>query len=168
MTGLPAALMIALAVLALAALVFALWPRQRRPLAVLDGSNVMHWKDGKPRLETLAEVLRHVEARGYDAGIIFDANAGHLLAGRYMHDHHFRKALNLRGDRVMVVPKGQQADPFLLRYASANRAVIVSNDRFRDRIADHPDLAQPGRIIRGGWRDGALWLDLPQNAQGRR
>jgi hypothetical protein len=135
--------------------------RPGRGFVVIDGSNVMHWRDSTPGLDPVIAALRLLESRGYQAGVIFDANAGHLLAGRYLHDHHFHRLLGISEDRVMVVPKGTQADPFLLSFATDMRAIIVSNDRFRDRIAGYPDLSQPGRLIRGGWRDGALWLDLP-------
>lgn len=135
--------------------------RPGRGFAVIDGSNVMHWRDGTPGLDPVIATLRLLDRGGYRAGVIFDANAGHLLAGRYLHDHHFQRLLGIDEDRVMVVPRGTQADPFLLTYARDHGAIIVSNDRFRDRIAGYPDLLQPGRLIRGGWRDGAVWLDLP-------
>ncbi|WP_112311892.1 NYN domain-containing protein [Pseudogemmobacter bohemicus] len=139
--------------------------RQRqRPLAVLDGSNVMHWKDGKPQIDTVIGVLRLLDRLGYESGVVFDANAGYLLADRYMNADEFRKQLGLTGSRVLVVPKGEQADPFLLRFASKSNAVIVSNDRFRDRIADFPLMAGPGRLVRGGCRQDGLWLDLPAAA----
>lgn len=151
----------------LAALVLALWPalwlwrRQRRPLAVIDGSNVMFWKTGTPTLESVAEVIAAVEAAGYAAGVIFDANAGYRLRGAYLSDRALGRTLGLRRDRVLVVPRGTQADPFLLDFAQKARAIIISNDRFRDRIGSYPDLAQPGRRVRGGWHAGRLVLDLP-------
>ncbi|MEZ5796019.1 MAG: hypothetical protein R3D63_00065 [Paracoccaceae bacterium] len=132
-----------------------------RPLAVIDGSNVMYWQDKTPRLQPLAAVLAELGRRGYQTGVVFDANAGYLLAGRYLDDHALGKALGIGQDRVMVVPKGVQADPYLLDYARQSGAIIISADRFRDRLAGYPELSQPGRIVRGGYRDGALWLDLP-------
>ena len=35
---------------------------------VVDGSNVMHWKDETPRLATLNEVLSFLQVRGYNPG----------------------------------------------------------------------------------------------------
>ena len=43
----------------------------------------MYWRDNTPRLDTLREVLSELAARGYAPGIVFDANAGYLLSGRY-------------------------------------------------------------------------------------
>lgn len=135
--------------------------RRRRPLAVVDGSNVMHWQDNTPRIATVAEAVRALERMGYDVGVIFDANAGYRIVGHYLNESALKRLLGLRGDRVLVVPKGEQADPWLLSYARKTGAVIVSNDRFRDRLAEFPEIAEPGRLIRGGHRDGGLWLDVP-------
>lgn len=160
LTAAALALAVLLVLLVLLALRLWRWLR-RRPFAVIDGSNVMFWKTGQPALESVAEVLAALDTAGYDCGVIFDANVGYRLKGRFLHEARLRKALRLRGDRVMVVPKGTQADPYLLDFAQKMKAVIVSNDRFRDRIAGYPDLARPGRLVRGGWRNGGLWLDLP-------
>jgi hypothetical protein len=140
--------------------------RKRRPQRdkakwiVIDGSNVMYWHGGVPKLETVQEVLRRLEALGYAPGVMFDANAGHLLEGRYLHDYAFGKRLGLPPERVMVVPKGVQADGFILTEARDLAARIVTNDRFRDWVGDYPEVATPGYLIIGGYRDGVLWLDL--------
>lgn len=132
-----------------------------RPLAVVDGSNVMHWRDNTPQVEPVVDVLNELDRHGYDAGVIFDANAGYKLTGRYVHDRQFGAMLGIETERVLVVPKGTQADPFLLTHANDTGAIVISNDRFRDRIADYPALNQPGRLVRGGWRDGKVWLEMP-------
>lgn len=134
----------------------------KKPLAVIVGSNVMHWQESTPQLEPVIAVVRLLERQGYRAGVIFDANAGYRLQDRYMDDDVLGRRLGLPEDRVLVVPKGQQADPFLLTYARDSGAIVISNDRFRDRIAEYPELAAPGRLVRGGWRDGRVWLDLPE------
>ncbi|WP_395541586.1 hypothetical protein [Neotabrizicola sp. sgz301269] len=136
-------------------------PKQTLPLAVLDGSNVMHWGGDKPDLATVAAVMRLAEARGYVVGVIFDANAGYLLVGRYLHEAALARALGVKTDAVFVVPKGRQADPYLLDHARATGAILVSNDRFRDLIADYPELAVPGRRVPGGVSEGKVWVNLP-------
>lgn len=127
---------------------------------VIDGSNVMHWKDGAPAIETVQAVVRHVTAQGFTPGVMFDANAGYLIAGKYQHDHAFGRMLGLPENRVMVVPKGEPADPAILRAARDLGAQVVSNDRFRDWGEQFPEVRTPGHVIRGGYRDGQLWLDL--------
>ena len=120
----------------------------------------MHWKDGVPQLETVRKVLFCLQRNGYSPGVIFDANAGYLISGSYMHDGHLAKALGLPRDRVMVVPKGTPADPAILMAARDLGARIVSNDRYRDWEVDHPEISQPGYLIRGAFRGGQVSLDL--------
>ncbi|WP_246043909.1 NYN domain-containing protein [Ruegeria sediminis] len=127
---------------------------------VVDGSNVMHWRDGTPQIETVKETVNQISALGYTPGVVFDANAGHLLSGRYQHDGAFAKFLGLPEERVMVVPKGTPADPAILTAARDLGAQIVTNDRFRDWVGQFPEIHQPGHLIRGGYRSGELWLDV--------
>lgn len=127
---------------------------------VIDGSNVMHWLDGTPQLAPLTDTIGELTALGFTPGVVFDANAGHLLAGRYLHDRAFGQLLGLPPDRVFVVPKGTQADPFLLTAVRDLGARIVTNDRFRDWAEGFPEVPRPGHLVRGGYRDGRLALDL--------
>jgi hypothetical protein len=136
-------------------------PQRALPLAVLDGSNVMYWGSGKPDLAMVAAVMRLAATRGYDVGVIFDANAGHLVADRYLNEAEFARVLGVRADAVFVAPKGRQADPYLLEHARKSGAILISNDRFRDRIAEYPELAVPGRRVPGGVSEGRVWVNLP-------
>ncbi len=135
--------------------------RMRRPRwVVVDGSNVMHWKDGTPQIETLREVVERLTELGFAPGVVFDANAGYKISGRYQHDRALGKLLGLPEERILVVAKGTPADPKVLAAARDLGARIVSNDRFRDWAEAHPEVSEPGYLIRGGYRDGALWLDV--------
>ncbi|MEO6300669.1 MAG: hypothetical protein ABIV25_01845 [Paracoccaceae bacterium] len=127
---------------------------------VIDGSNVMHWKDGTPQIDTLREVVQRLTALGFTPGVVFDANAGYKISGRYRHDWAFGKLLGLPEDRIMVVAKGTPADAKVLEAARGLGARVVTNDRYRDWADDHPEVLKPGYLIRGGYRDGALWLDV--------
>lgn len=129
------------------------------PQVVIDGSNVMHWNGEVPRLDPLREVIASLQQNGYQPGVIFDANAGYKLTDRYLDDRHFAKLLNLPGDRVLVVGKGEPADPTILAAARELGAKVVTNDRFRDWTGDFPEVATPGHLVRGGYRSGKLWLD---------
>lgn len=127
---------------------------------LVDGSNVMHWKDETPQITTVQAVVAELKARGFTTGVFFDANAGYKLVGSYMNERDFSMLLTLRTDQVFVVPKGTQADPYLLSAARELNARIVTRDRFRDWVEAHPEVAEPGFLIRGGYRDsGELWLD---------
>jgi hypothetical protein len=127
---------------------------------IVDGSNVMHWKDGTPKIETVRAVVQDLTRRGYSPGVMFDANAGYLLTGTYQHDGFFGKALGLPQGRVMVVPKGTPADPHILNAARDKGARIVTNDRFRDWRDQFPEARKRGHLIRGGFKSGQLWLEL--------
>ena len=138
--------------------------RRRRPALILDGSNVMHWRDATPSLETLSEVVWHLTAKGYRVGVVFDANAGYLLSGRYLHDGALAQHLRLPVSRVMVVPKGTPADPVILDTARDMGARVVSNDRFRDWADAYPEVTAPGFLIRGGYGAKGPWLRLDETA----
>ncbi len=131
---------------------------------IIDGSNVMYWKGDTPRIETVRQVLDNLTDLGFSPGIVFDANAGHLLAGRYLDHTALAEALGLAEDRVMVVNRGTPADATILAAARDLGARVVSNDRFRDWLDQHPEAGRPGALIRGGFVDGALWLALDDAA----
>lgn len=135
-------------------------PRAKPKVILIDGSNVMHWKDGTPKIETLREVVVRLTALGFTPGVVFDANAGYLITGRFQRDHELGAFLDLPTDRVMVVDKGTPADPTLLAAARDLGARIVTNDRYRDWAEAHPEVRTPGFLIRGGYRDNRLWLDV--------
>ena len=126
---------------------------------VVDGSNVMHWKGETAQLTTLQEVVRSLADQGYQPGVVFDANAGYKLSGRYMDDSPLAFALGLSTDRVLVVPRGEPADPVILTAARELGATVLSNDRFRDWAEHFPEVAQPGHLRRGGYRNGVLWME---------
>lgn len=129
---------------------------------LVDGSNVMWWDGDTPRIETLQTVIAALLDRGHTPGVIFDATAGHRLWGRYRDDDFMAQALGLSETQVFVVPKGESADRFLLTHARESGAAIVTNDRYREWQEDFPEAAEPGRLIRGGFRQGKLWLALPK------
>ena len=136
-----------------------------RPRVVVDGSNVMYWKDDTPSIDTVREVVRHLEQHGYAPGVMFDANVGHILTGKYRHDDFMAQKLGLSKDAVMVVPKGTPADPHILTAARSLGARIVTNDRFRDWAGDHPEIARPGHLVTGAYHQGKLSLDLEPATQ---
>lgn len=125
---------------------------------IVDGSNVMYWDRETPSLGTVREVLRVVEAEGFVPLVWFDANAGHIVAGRYMRPEKLSKALGLRHGQVLVAPKGTPADPLILEEAARLGVRVVTNDRFRDWAEHHPMVQDPDRFVRGRVRDGVARL----------
>ena len=118
----------------------------------------MHWQGGEPNIQVVQKLVQALDKSGYQPGVIFDANAGYKLFDRYLDDAPLADALGLPEEQVLVSPKGEPADIFLLNAARDMGAAIVTNDRFRDWVEDFPEFAEPGRLIRGGYRKGAPYL----------
>ncbi len=140
-------------------------PVKQKPLkrVVIDGSNVMHWRDGEPSFDPLHDVIRKLKVLGFTPGVMFDANAGYLLEGRYLDDAAMAARLRLPENAVVVVEKGRPADPVILAAARDIGAVVVSNDRYRDWEADFPEIRERGFLVCGGYKSGALNLNgIPQ------
>ncbi len=132
---------------------------------VVDGSNVMYWDRETPSLDTVRQVLRAVEAEGLVPLVWFDANAGHVVEGRYLRPETLARKLGLRQGQVLVAPKGTPADPLLLDEAARLGARVVTNDRFRDWAEEHPMVQEPHRFVRGRVRDGVARLALDPPAR---
>ena len=136
--------------------------RRRKPTrrVLLDGSNVMFWSGNEADITIVRDVAQALTGHGYDVGVIFDANAGYQIVDRYMDEAKLARALGLKKRQVMVSPKGEPADGFLLMAARDMDAPIVTNDRFRDWQDQFPECAEPGRLIHGNWVNGAPQLRL--------
>lgn len=137
-------------------------PRRGAKFILVDGSNVMHWRDNTPDIEPVREVIDALRAQGYIPGVVFDANAGYKLEGRYRGHYGLARRLGLPHEQVMVVPKGEPADPMILRAARDYGGRVVSQDRFRDWEDQFPELRRPDFRVPGGYDRGKLWLGLEQ------
>lgn len=119
------------------------------PNAVVDGSNVAHehrTAEGKPRVSNLTAVCDALEAEGFDVTVIVDAALFHQVDDPAALDKLIERGL------IHQAPAGTDADYFILEHAEKTRAVVVSNDRFRDRQGEYPWLEErrvPLMIIDG-------------------
>jgi len=169
--GLP----LTLPALVLAGVAVVLWVRAvvrarraGRDLVLIDGSNVMHWNNGTPDITIVRQVASALEAQGHRVVVMFDANAGYKLTNRYMNAAALARAMGLNARNVVVSPKGKPADGLLLQIARDQGAPIITNDRFRDWHEAFPHCDQPGRLIRGGYRNGSPYLRTAQGTLGKR
>ena len=135
--------------------------RKAKPWVVIDGSNVMYWRDERPSLVPLQQVVAAVETAGFRPMIWFDANVGYKLGTRYMGEAELSQALSLGRSQIRLAPKGTPADALLLAHATKLGTGVVSNDRFRDWAAAFPSVAEEGVLVRGRWVDGTVRLDWP-------
>ncbi len=126
---------------------------------LVDGSNVMYWKDNRPDWLPLRQVVGQLGGRGFTPGVVFDANAGYKLTGAYMNDRALARALGIPAARVLVAPKGTPADVYLLETARDLQAPVVTNDRYRDWAESYPEIAEAGFLVRGGFREGEVWME---------
>lgn len=96
-------------------------PAQAARFILVDGSNVMHWRDNIPDIEPVREVIASLKTKGFTPGVVFDANVGYKLEGRYRNHYRLARRIGLPPEQVMVVPKGEPADPMILRAARCAR-----------------------------------------------
>ena len=125
----------------------------KRQIAV-DGTNVMFWRDETAQLSTLQVVLKRLRHEGFDPVVFLDASSRHHLRDKSLNERKFAQVLGLNENRIMVVPKGTEADAFILEYAGQQKLAVVSNDRFRDR----PSEARNIRLVKGRFEGSRLVL----------
>ncbi|MBC6438718.1 MAG: hypothetical protein GDA52_11485 [Rhodobacteraceae bacterium] len=108
--------------------------------AVVDGSNVAHWGDDNyASLDSVKAILQLLKAEGVTPTVVFDANIGYKVANRHMDQGELAAALGGSVD-VELVQSGTVADRRIVELAEQRKAIIVSNDLFRDSLrAPHPE-----------------------------
>ncbi|MCV2887932.1 NYN domain-containing protein [Ruegeria aquimaris] len=116
---------------------------------VVDGSNVMFWRDDTPRLETVQQCIEALVLHGWTPVLWFDANVGYQVGSRYMGPRDLSRALRYPAACIKVAPKGRPADPLLLAQAEKLGARIVTNDRYRDWAETYPQVRDPDLFLRG-------------------
>jgi hypothetical protein len=110
-------------------------------VVLVDGSNVAHATEGEPpHVANLVAVRDKLVEEGLEPIIVADAALRHQIddpAGyeRMIDDGQVRQA-----------PAGTDADYFILSFARELNASVVSNDRFRDRMKQFPEVRD--RVIR--------------------
>lgn len=110
-------------------------------IAIIDGSNVAHSTEGeRPRLENITLVWNELEAEGYEPVAVVDAALRHQI------DERERFEELVEQGKIKQAPAGTDADYFILAFARELEGVVVSNDRFKDRLKDFPEARD--RVVR--------------------
>lgn len=110
-------------------------------VVIVDGSNVAHSTEGaKPLLANVIAVRDKLKEEGLEPVIIADAALRHQIDDA----PQFEQMVD--SGEIRQVPAGTDADYFILSFARELNATIVSNDRFRDRMAQFPEAKD--RVIR--------------------
>ncbi len=131
--------------------------------AVFDGSNIYHFgldrKLGRVPLGALVSALR---SEGYRIVCFFDANIYFTLRdnGAFPKKNKrfsiqlLQSIFELEANEIYVVPKGVQADKFIIETLShLPKSFAVTNDRFKDYESEYDFLAKDNQ-----WRKGVKVL----------
>ncbi len=117
--------------------------------AVVDAANVAHLErtdEGKPKVANISAVKTALEHQGIATIVIADASLVHSV------DDSDQLEELIRNQDVRQVPAGTDADYFILKTAEQQNAVVVSNDRYRERRDEFPwidDRRIPVMIVEG-------------------
>lgn len=110
-------------------------------VVLVDGSNVAHSTEGEQALvANLLAIRDKLCEEGLEPIIVADAALRHQI------DDPQRYEQLVEQGHVRQAPAGTDADYFILSFAREFNASIVSNDRFRDRIKEFPEVRE--RVIR--------------------
>jgi hypothetical protein len=109
-------------------------------VAIVDGSNVAHASEGQPKLANIRLVCEKLQEEGYEPIVVVDAALRHHID----QEGEYEKMVD--AGSIKQAPAGTDADYFILSFARELDASVVSNDRFRDREAAFPEVAD--RLIR--------------------
>jgi hypothetical protein len=102
--------------------------------AIIDGSNIAHATEGQSaRLRNILLVRDKLREEGLEPIVVVDAALRHQIDDRVMYERMVDEGT------FKQAPAGTDADYFILAFARELDAVIVSNDRFRDRAKSFPE-----------------------------
>jgi hypothetical protein len=110
-------------------------------VVLVDGSNVAHSTEGEgAQVSNIVAIRDKLREEGLEPIIVADAALRHQI------DDANRYEQLIDAGEVRQAPAGTDADYFILAFARELNASIVSNDRFRDRIKEFPEVRD--RVIR--------------------
>lgn len=128
--------------------------------AIFDGSNIYHFgHDIELDAVPLGQVVQRLRAEGYRIVCFFDANIFYTLSEHGAFPGHQKHSLalledifELRTDEIYVVPKGVQADKYVLESLKhLPISFAVTNDQFRDYANQYPTVMKDNL-----WRKGVV------------
>ena len=129
-------------------------------VAIVDGSNVAHSTEGAaPRLANLTAVRTKLREEGLEPIVVVDAALRHTID-----DPRGYETL-VESGAVRQAPAGTDADYFILSFARELNALIVSNDRFKDRLPGFPEARR--RIVRFMIVNGEVVLERRTQRRGK-
>lgn len=135
-------------------------PRPQSERVIVDASNVAHSTEKNPAsLANVRLVRDRLTEDGMTPILVADAALRHQID-----DADGYEALVQAGE-IKQAPAGTDADYFILSFARELDASVLSNDRFKDRIASFPEVKD--RIIRYMIVAGEVVLERRTKRRGR-
>ena len=135
-------------------------PRPQSERVIVDASNVAHSTEkSSARLANVRLVRDRLTEDGLTPILVADAALRHQVD-----DADGYEALVKAGE-IQQAPAGTDADYFILTFARELDASVLSNDRFKDRIAHFPEVRN--RIIRYMIVAGEVVLERRTKRRGR-
>lgn len=120
-----------------------------RKVAIVDGGNVAYIEQsdkGQPKVSNITAVRQALEERGYQPIIIVDASTRHQVDDPEQLEHLIEEQI------VRQAPADTDADYFVLKIADQMKAVVVSNDEYREFQHKYPWIEErrvPLMIVNG-------------------
>jgi len=110
-------------------------------VVLVDGSNVAFCTEGEVgQLKNILTIRDRLVAEGFEPIVVVDAALRHKIDDPAGYERLVDDGI------IKQAPAGTDADYFILSFAEELDASIVSNDRFKDRIKQHPALRK--RLIK--------------------
>ena len=113
----------------------------RSNVVIIDGSNVALSSEGeRGLLDNILLVRDRLAEDGFEPIILVDAALRHRIDDSAQYERLVDEGV------IKQAPAGTDADYFILSFADELDASVVSNDRFKDRIAKYPAVGK--RLIK--------------------
>jgi hypothetical protein len=110
-------------------------------VVLVDGSNVAFSSEGEQGvLKNIVTIRDRLVADGFEPIVVVDAALRHTIDDEAGYERLVDEGA------IRQAPAGTDADYFILCFADELNASIVSNDRFKDHIKQHPGLRK--RLIK--------------------
>jgi hypothetical protein len=104
---------------------------------IIDGMNVMMAGEKTGKVAKLEKVLDALERAGLYTCTICDATVKHKVENWLIFEKKYEKWMN---KKIFICPANTPADAWIIPFARDNKALILSNDTFKEWESKYPDL----------------------------
>lgn len=118
---------------------------------VLDGNNIVGGSGWE--FDPLTKLLAELRQSKYKYTVFFDNNIFRALKERDLisQGQSITECISVimgeQPENIVVAPKGEEADPYIIEQATRHNAAIISNDAFNDFRIEYPWLESGERLL---------------------